>query len=162
KQHQRESQTMSLLTAHAMSEDEIRRVAPSVFAVTAHESRSERFRPIPTIEVLKPLQREGFSVVHARQSRTRDASRRDFTTHFLRLRRLDDVAKYTVGGTVFEICLKNANGGSAAYDVMAGLWRILCLNGMVCPTSTIDTQKVRHSGDIASKGIDATYTVLKD
>lgn len=42
-------------SARALSEDEMRRSAPSIFAVSAHESRSERFQPIPTIEVLRAL-----------------------------------------------------------------------------------------------------------
>src|SRR5215475_11866198 len=36
--------------ARALTEDELRKYAPSVFATTAHDSRSERFQPIPTIE----------------------------------------------------------------------------------------------------------------
>jgi hypothetical protein len=32
-----------------MTETEMREVAPSIFAVSAHESRSERFKLIPTI-----------------------------------------------------------------------------------------------------------------
>ena len=46
--------------ARALTEDEMRRIAPSIFATSAHESRSERFQPIPTIEVLRGLGKEGF------------------------------------------------------------------------------------------------------
>lgn len=147
--------------ARALTEDEMRKLAPSIFATTAHESRSERFRPIPTIEVVRGLANEGFSVVGARQSLTRVPGKADFTKHLLRMRRLDDAQKHKVGDTVFEMLLKNANDGTAAYDLLGGLFRIACLNSMVSQTDTIDVVKVKHSGDVQSKVIEGTYTVLQ-
>lgn len=149
--------------ARAMTEDELRRAAPSIFAVEAHESRSDRFQPIPTIDILRGLQAEGFQPVGARQSRTRDASKRDFTKHMIRMRRLDGKT-YEVGDSVFEIVLKNANDGTAAYDLMAGLFRVRCKNSLVAQISTLDSLKVRHTGTldaVRGKVIEGTYEVLK-
>ena len=87
-------------TARALTEDQLRRVAPSIFAVEAHESRSAKFAPIPTIDILRGLMAEGFSPVGAKQSRTRDASKREFTKHLIRLRRLDEDTRYSVGDTL--------------------------------------------------------------
>ena len=66
-----------------------------------------------------------------------------------------------MGDTVCEILLKNANDGSSAYELMAGLFRVRCLNSLVTQTGTIEEIKVRHSGDVQAKVIDGTYTVLK-
>jgi hypothetical protein len=148
--------------ARALTEDELRAMAPSVFAVTAHDSRSERFRPIPTIEVVRGLAKEGFAVVGARQAIARQAGRADFTKHLLRIRRLDDQKKYTVGDSVMEMLLKNANDGTSAYDLLAGMFRVRCLNSLVAQTSTIDTVKVRHSGDVMGKVIEGTYRVVQE
>jgi hypothetical protein len=145
--------------ARALSDDEMRALAPSIFATEAHHSRSERFRPIPTIEVLRGLDREGFSVVGAKQCIVRHDDRRNFTKHMVRLRRLDDT-KYNVGDTVFEILLKNGNDGSSAYDLLAGGFRIKCLNSLVCQTDNMETLKVRHSGDVQHKVIEGTYRIL--
>jgi len=149
-------------TARALSEDEMRKAAPSIFAMTAHESRSERFQPIPTIEVLRGLMKEGFMPVGVKQSGARDESKREYTKHLIRLRRLDDDVKHRVGDTVCEILLKNANDGTSAYDLMAGLFRIRCLNSLVAQTGTIDSVKVRHSGDVRAKVIEGTYRVLEE
>jgi len=146
-------------SARALTEEEMRKIAPSIFAVEAHESRSEKFRPIPTIEVLRGLQKEGFAPVGVKQSRSRDESKFEFTKHMIRLRRLDDT-KYRVGDNVCEIILKNANDGTSAYDLMAGMFRIACLNSMVAQTSTLDSVKVRHSGDAITNVIEGTYRVL--
>jgi hypothetical protein len=146
--------------ARALSEDEMRRAAPSIFAARPHVSRSERFRAIPTIEVLRGLEQEGFVAVGARQSASRDASKTDYTRHMIRLRRLDNAQKYRVGDAVCEIILRNANDGTSAYELMAGLFRIRCLNSLVARIATIDSIKVRHSGDALQKVIDGTYRVL--
>jgi len=148
-------------TGRPMTEDEMRKVAPSIFATSAHESRSERFQPIPTIEILRALTAEGFVPVGAKQSGTRTEGKADFTKHLIRLRRIDDGKTYHVGDTVCEILLKNANDGTSAYELMAGLFRVRCLNSLVTQTGTIEETKVRHSGDVQGKVIDATYTVLK-
>lgn len=144
----------------ALTEDQMRRAAPSIFATTAHESRSERFKPIPTIEVLRALAREGFSPVGARQSTTRIADKAPFTKHLIRLRRMDNLDKYRVDDTIAEILLKNANDGTSAYELFSGLWRIRCLNGMVVKTGEIDKVKVRHTGDAIKNVIEGTYVVL--
>jgi len=146
--------------ATALTEDAMRAIAPSIFATQAHSSRSERFRPIPTIEVLRGLEREGFSVVAAKQCIVRHDDRKDFTKHMVRLRRLDDDSKYRVGDTVFEVLLKNANDGSAAYDLLAGMFKILCMNSLVSQTADMESLRVRHSGDVQSKVIEGTYRVL--
>jgi hypothetical protein len=147
-------------TARALTEDEMRTLAPSIFATTAHTSRSERFRPIPTIDVIRGLQREGFQPVAVKQCGSRDLDRREFTKHMVRLRRLDDVTKYQAGDVVAEAVMKNANDGSGAYDLLAGLFKILCLNSLVAQTDTMDSLRVKHTGDVEHKVIEGTYRVL--
>lgn len=154
------TQTARFDTGRALTEEELRRLAPSIFATTAHASRSERFQPIPTIDVLRALQAEGFQPVGAKQSVARLDDRRDYTKHLIRLRRFDNEKAYAVGDTLCEILLKNANDGTSAYDLMAGLFRIRCLNSMVAQVGTLEAVKVRHSGDVGHKVIEGTYKVL--
>lgn len=149
-------------TARALTEDEIRNLAPSVFATVAHASRSDKFRPIPTIEVVRGLQKEGFSVVGASQSVARLADRKLFTKHLLRIRKLDETVTFKTGEVIPEMLLKNANDGTAAYDLMAGLFRIACLNSLVSLVSTMSSCKVRHSGDVSHKVIEGTFSVIDE
>ena len=144
-----------------LTEDEIRSAAPSVFATTAHESRSARFKPIATIDVVRMLDQEGFGVVGAKQSVARLEDRKDFTKHMLRLRQKGGVQR-KIGDTVFEVLLKNANDGTAAYDLLAGLFRIRCLNSLVAMDTQMSTQRVRHSGDVAPKVIEGVFSVVND
>ena len=145
-----------------MTEDEMRKIAPSIFATEAHESRSDRFVPVPTIEVLRGLKKEGFDVVGVKQSNTRDEGKGNFTKHLIRLRRVDG-EKYKVGDTVAEMLLKNANDGTCQYELMAGLFRILCLNSLVAQKAEIESIKVRHSGrETINNVIDGTFRVLNE
>jgi len=148
-------------TARALTVDEMRVAAPSIFAVEAHESRSTRFAPIPTFDVLQGLQRAGFSPVACRQAVCRVPDRAPFTKHLIRLRQLEDTRALRVNDTVVEVILKNANDGSAAYELDLGLFRICCLNSLVVQTGSIDSVKIRHSGrDIVDRVIEGTYQVL--
>ena len=54
-----------------IGEDALRRMVPSVFAAEAHESRSDKYAYIPTIEVLRGLRQEGFEVYSAIQGKCR-------------------------------------------------------------------------------------------
>jgi len=145
-----------------LSENDLFKLAPSVFATTAHESRSARFQPIPTIEVVRGLAKEGFQVVGAKQCIVRDPTKGAYAKHLLRFRR-QDVTNYSVGGTVAEMLLKNANDGSSIYDLFAGLFRIQCLNSMVALQEGISSVKVRHTGkDIIAKVIEGTFSVVAD
>jgi hypothetical protein len=145
-----------------LTDDQIRQYAPSAFAEQAHESRSERFSPIPTSHVIIGMRREGFEVVTAGQSRTRDASRKEFTKHLLRMRRVDAKADAKVGDVFPEVVLVNANDGSSRYVLSAGLYRLICLNGMTVSERQAASVRVSHMGDVVGKVIEGSFTVLDD
>jgi hypothetical protein len=152
--------TPSSMKLQPLDEDMMRRSAPSIFATEAHDSRSERYTYIPTFHVVRALMREGFQPMSVRQSRTRDASRKDFTKHMIRFRRPDN-ALHQVGDTVPEIALVNSHDGTSAYIIMAGLFRLVCLNGLVVCAGELDTVRVPHKGDVTKDVIDGSFRVLE-
>lgn len=142
-----------------MTEDAMRAIAPSIFATEAHSSRSHRFAPVATIEIVRGMIAEGFMPVMAGQSLPRNESKMDFTKHMVKFRRHDAL---TVGDNVMEIVLVNGNDGSAAYRLEAGVFRIACLNGMIAKQKDFGGVKIRHSGDAMGKVIEGSYEVLKN
>ena len=66
------SKTARFDNARALTHEEMFKIAPSIFAIDKHESRSAKFKPISTIEVLDKLGTEGFVPVGVRQSTSRD------------------------------------------------------------------------------------------
>jgi len=145
-----------------MAEDEMRKLAPSIFATTAHPDKSARFKPIATWEILQALAKEGFHPFGVQQIASRKAGNQDFTKHLIRLRPVDEQLVYKVGDTVCEVLLKNANDGTSKYELMAGMFRIRCLNSLVVQESELASVLVKHAGSRADIGlvIDGTYTVI--
>ena len=60
------SRSPSLRSDSPLSDDQIRRVAPSIFADAPHESRSERYSYIPTAAVLTELHHAGHTLISLR------------------------------------------------------------------------------------------------
>jgi hypothetical protein len=138
---------------------EIEPVVPSMFAAEAHDSRSDRFIPIPTVAVVEGLMNEGFEVFAAAQTNVRDADRREFTKHMVRLRHRGTT---NLHGHAFEVILTNANDGTAAYSLLPGFFRFVCFNGLAVGDAYTPV-KVRHSGrmdQVAHDVIEGAYTVL--
>lgn len=125
--------------------DEIRKHVPSVFADHAHDSRSSRYVYISSLEVMESLMSEGFMPVEAKQGRA-DEDHRGFAKHLVRFRKNGERAKI-VGDVSFEVIMRNAHDGSSTYQFLAGLFRLICLNGMTVDEGTVAAVRVRHSGD---------------
>ena len=133
--------------------------APSVFAEQAHDSRSERYAYIATAEILRGLSREGFEVYSAMQSRARDESKRSHTKHMLRLRHRSMQA-LAVGDSAPEIVLINSHDGSSSYQMMGGMYRLACSNGLMVPDGVCQTVKVQHTGKILDRVTEGAFEVL--
>ena len=115
-----------------LTNEQIMRLAPSAFAVEKHESRSERYAYIPTSEVIDGLRGNGFVPMFAKQGNSRVPGKADFTKHLIRFRHEGQAAGLRqVGDTSPEVILVNSHDGTSAYKIMAGLFRLVCLNGMV-------------------------------
>lgn len=67
----------SIRRERPLTDEELMQIVPSVFSGDKHESRSERYTCIPTINILNRLREEGFQPFFACQSRVRDLSRRE-------------------------------------------------------------------------------------
>ncbi|MGA8054065.1 MAG: DUF932 domain-containing protein [Burkholderiales bacterium] len=148
----------NLLRAGApLSDDQIHAAAPSIFADHAHDSRSTRYAYIATSEVLAGLRCEGFQPFMVCQSRSRDEERREYTKHMLRLRHASQIN----GAEANEIILINSHDGTSAYQMLAGVFRFACHNGMVCGTEVADI-RIPHKGDVTARVIEGAFRVLED
>lgn len=144
-----------------LTDDQIRKFAPSIFATEAHESRSERYAYIPTIDVLQGLRGQGFEVFMAGQARTRDEGRREHTKHMVRLRHIGDAGrKLNVGDSTGEIVLINSHDGTSSYQMYGGMYRLVCSNGLMVSESQLGAVKVPHMGKIHDQVINGAYEIL--
>lgn len=140
---------------HPLDDDQIMRAAPSVFAQSAHESRSSRYAYIPTIDVVNGLRKEGFQPFMACQAGTRVEGKHEFTKHMMRFRYADQINSEEAN----EIILINSHDGTSSYQMLAGCFRFVCQNGLICG-DTVDDIRVRHSGNIIDNVIEGAFSVL--
>jgi len=138
-----------------LSDDQIMQYAPSIYAREPHESRSERYTYIPTSDVLAGLRKEGFMPFMACQTRVRKEGKREHTKHMIRLRHADQIT----GKEANEIILLNSHDGSSSYQMLAGMFRFVCSNGLIVGETSSDI-RVPHKGDVTGRVIEGAYEVL--
>jgi hypothetical protein len=146
-------------TGLALSDEQIARVAPSIFAEGKHESRSEAYTFIPTRNVLDGLRQHGFQPYHVIQSRCRIPGKAEFTKHMLRLRHVD--ARSNSQETP-EVILVNSHDGTSSYQMFHGLFRFVCKNGMIVADAGATEIKIPHKGNVIENVIEGAFSVVKD
>jgi hypothetical protein len=130
-----------------LDDEQLYKLAPSIFAHSAHRSRSERFRAIPTIQAVRALREDGWDCYGASQSHARSVDRARFTKHVLKFRHQDTSRATRVGDSMLETILTNANDGTKGYALDCGVFRLACLNGMVVKSRDFGSIRIRHTGD---------------
>lgn len=141
--------------AAGLTTEQLRRAVPSAFAESAHDSRSARYAYVPTIAVIEGMRAEGFIPVKAIQSRSRTEDKAGHAKHMIRFRREDQIG----AAEAREVILVNSHDGSSAYQLNAGIFRLVCSNGLAVGNEDI-RQSVRHSGNVKGEIIDCAFRIL--
>jgi len=142
-----------------MADDQIRSVAPSVFAAAPLPEVSERYAFVPTAQIVSRLRDSGWSPVMASEQTVRLENRRGFQKHLLRFQRRD--VQPVAGEYSPELVLVNSHDRSSAYQLHAGLFRFVCGNGMIIADATFERVSIRHSGFTPDEVIDASFKLLE-
>lgn len=141
----------------ALDNEALFRHVPSIFAREAHDSRSERYVYVPTIDIVEGLRREGWFPFFAVQAVPRDGGRHGHAKHMLRLRRDDGIGKPEAA----EVIIVNSHDGTSAYQMFAGMLRFVCTNSMIAG-ERFEEVRVPHKGGIQDQIIEGVYTVAED
>ena len=142
-----------------MSDDDIRAVAPSVFAESAHESRSDRYAYIPTVNVVRAMREEGFMPVAASQGKSRTEGKEAYTKHLVRFRRQVEIDRDS-GEGVPEVVMINSHDGTSSYVLLSGLLRPVCKNGLIVADGSIEGVRIGHTGKVVEKVVQGSYKVI--
>ena len=142
---------------HFLTMDNLYRKAPSIFTQSSAEGTSAKYQHISTLELVEKLMAEGFKPTSARQSNSRLESKKSFAKHCIRFRHVD--TKPSASQLFPELVLINSHDGLSSYRLYAGLYRLLCSNGLVAGEE-YDDVKVRHQGDVVGNVIEGTYSII--
>jgi hypothetical protein len=131
----------SIYNENGIGMDQLAAAVPSVFSPTAFSGMSARYGFVPTANIVEDLRSNGFQCVQAGQTLTRVEGKRDFTRHVLRFR---PSYSPTVGGSLPEVVLMNSHDGSSGFKLWAGLFRMVCANGLIVCTNTMAGVSIPH------------------
>ena len=143
------------------NEELLRQYAPAAFATTPEEGRvSDRYSFLPTTDILEILQDEGWTAWNAQQVKSRTWSK-DHAKHLIRLRHEDlNMESFGAGDSFPEMLLMNAHNGLGSYDLMGGIFRMVCSNGMVVSESDFGKIHIRHIGFEAKQVVEASKALI--
>lgn len=142
-----------------LNHDQLIKAAPSIFASAPSGKVSGKYAFIPTTQVIETLAKENWLPFTANQAKCRTIDGRDFVKHIIRFRK-DGL---TMPGTdsIPELVLTNSHNGLAAFNLMLGVYRFICANGMIAG-DTFLKESVKHVGYTDEKVLDASYRLISE
>lgn len=130
-----------------LTKDEIREIAPVAFATAPSRNVSNQYVFHDTEEVIDDMAQLGWLPVKAGQRKQRGSKPSVYTPHLVVFQNPDLKINGDDGDvSVPQILLKNRHDGLGSFEFMAGLFRMICSNGLVIATDTFESFKLQHKG----------------
>ena len=101
----------------AISDDEMRCFAPSVFASQPIEGVSERYSFLPTSSILNGMRENGWVPVRAQEQSIRTEARRGFQKHVVRFARVEHLQTWEKNQVRPEVVLVNSHAPNRVTSV---------------------------------------------
>ena len=151
----------------ALNDDEIKLLCPVAFKdkMTKAEINklglSDHYSFVPTMNVVNDLRELGYEVVDATQVKARKKSTNGYQKHMITLEhpkyKLDQVNEVEISDGKTEtqvtkaeeypqILLTNSHDGGNAFTLSAGIFRLVCSNGLVIKTEDYGSARLVHKG----------------
>ena len=125
--------------------EELKETTPSIFTKKGSSNTSKKYTHIPTDRVIKDLELLGWGVVDAKQVKARKGE--GYQKHLVVFRNPDVVINGKDGDTVYpQILLTNSHDAKNSFQFQAGLFRMICENGLVIADKQFENYKIRHMG----------------
>jgi len=128
-----------------LNESQIREKAKSIFTAKGAPGTSEKYSHISTFQIIQDMEKLGWGVVDAKQVRARKGD--GYQKHLVVFRNNNLVIEGTDGDSAFpQVLLTNSHDGKNAFTFTAGLFRMVCENGLVVCSKEFENLKIRHYG----------------
>lgn len=127
--------------------DEVKILAPSVFTTHASPKVSDKYQFANTADVLGELAKAGYVPVKAGQTKARTPDGGAYTRHVVRVmhEKYLDPSNRRVGDVVPQAIIQNAHDRTSALHLSAGLFRLVCSNGLAVEATNFTSVRVLHS-----------------
>lgn len=130
-----------------LSNEQIKSKAPSIFQTKGAPKTSDKYTHIPTSRVIEDMGKLGWFPTEAKEVKARKDGKIGFQKHLLIFRNENIVIEGENGDTVIpQIFISNSHDGSSCFEFRAGIFRMICENGLVVATKEFEKMKIRHMG----------------
>jgi Domain of unknown function (DUF932) len=114
-----------------------------------HTSRSDKYQLVATKEIAERFKNLGFVVDGYSERRVRDATRRGYQKHQVRLSN-PDLLQSTHSDIKLQLVVTNSHDGTSSFKMALGFFRFVCSNGLMVG-ETFERVSLRHSGTIVEE-----------
>lgn len=129
-----------------LTKEEIQQKAPAVASTQAASNVSDKYVHVPTMELVDDMSKLGWGVSDVKQVGSKKGLT-NFKKHLVTFRNENIVIKGEDGETVYpQILLTNSHDGLSSFQFRAGLFRLVCTNGLVISTQDFGQMRIRHKG----------------
>lgn len=136
---------LNIQSQEFLSKEQIKEKANSIFATKGSHNTSEKYSHIPTYKIIEDMELLGWKVSDVKEVRARKNA--GYQKHLVVFRNPDIAISGSDGDDVFpQILLTNSSDGKNAFTFRAGLFRLVCENGLVISTQDFADLKIRHLG----------------
>jgi hypothetical protein len=127
------------------TQDELKKLAPSIFTKKGSDSTSEKYIHISTDRVIQDMETLGWGVVDVKEVKARKQV--GFQKHLVVFRNNDIMVTGNDGDVVYpQILLTNSHDGKNAFTFKCAIFRMICENGLIVSTQEYSDLKIRHYG----------------
>ena len=132
-------------TMFALTNQEIAARCPQVFETSYSARRTQKYGQLTTATVIDALRTEGYEVTNAFAQSVKAGKRPTIhNKHCVRLSHRDFLDTLQPTDERPEIVIVNSHDGSSSFRIMAGIFRLVCSNGLIVATDMTANQRVCH------------------
>lgn len=136
---------LNIKSQEFLTKEQIKEKANSIFAEKGASNTSEKYSHIPTYKVIEDMELLGWRVSDVKEVRARRNV--GYQKHLVVFRNPDIAIDGKDGDSVFpQILLTNSSDGKNAFTFRAGLFRLVCENGLVIADQDFADLRIRHVG----------------
>lgn len=145
----------------ALTDKELAERSAAIFAKKPSKHVSEQYGFIPTAQLVKGFRDANFVPVAAGGQRSYKGGQNHlFGRHMIRFQSAT-MKKQQVGEVIPQVVLYNSHNGRTLYRLMAGLYRLVCANGLIVANASFGDVSIRHNADALTQVVEASLKVLK-
>lgn len=145
-----------------LSRDLLIRQVPAAYAEKAHGGTSSRYAFFSTDTVVEALRESGWAPVIAQEQRARAEDRFGFQKHLIRFHRREELEHAVLHDSRLELVLMNSHDGGCAFRLYAGVFRLVCSNGLVVSEASFGAISIRHTHRTVVQVVDASQKIARN